>query len=346
MANLNHLVGLIAPLCVRFKTALTFTSSHSNTTHIEMTGGSKVIESKVTYEVPATTFVYFPKLPPELQAMIWKFVALHPRVVEIFHLETGDLSLPISARVRNSFPSMTLVPALMHTSSEARSIGQKIYEILPSSKNIVRCRDTYINWDVDTILFKNGRNFTTFCLEKAYQDNRVRHSLLEDDPSRLHPISLKCCNLAIPIGTFLRHADEIPSLFPNIEELVVVRDLFNGMPNQTTSLAPVALQGNVKLVQVKDWGKSERLNKTLGYHTKALKQTVRAKEILPSFSNTHPTQPKTSIMNAVRDERRILFRDRAFYESLAEESGFQRQLRISNSRATSTQVQSWFARMS
>jgi hypothetical protein len=128
--------------------------------------------------------------------------------------------------------------------------------------------------------------------------------------------------VSLPIGVFLRHADDIPSLFPNLEGLVVVRDVFNG----ASSPGPIALQGNVELVNVKDWEKSERLNKTPGYHTKALKQTTRAKEIFPLFINTHPKHPETSIMNALRDERQIMFRDRAFYEIL-NESSFQRQHR-------------------
>lgn len=163
----------------------------------------------------------------------------------------------------------------------------------------------------------------TFCRERTLQDSCVRRALLQEDPSRLRAISLKCCKLAISIGVFLRHADDIHTLFPNIEELVVVRDVFNGAP----SPGPIALQGNVELINVKDWEKSERLNKTPGYHTKALKQTTRAKEILPSFINTHPKHPEICILNALRDKRQIMFRDRAFYESLNAESSFQRQHR-------------------
>lgn len=172
------------------------------------------------------------------------------------------------------------------------------------------------------MLFKHSRNFMTFCREKTLQDSCVRRALLQDDPSRLHPISLKCCKLAIPIGVFLRHADDIYSLFPKIEKLAVFRDVFNG----GTSPGPIALQGNIELVNVKDWEKSERLNKTPGYHAKAVKQTTRAKEIFPLFINTHPKHPETFILNALRDKRQIMFRGRAFYESLNEESSFNANL--------------------
>jgi len=319
MPNINDLVSLLAPLCVRVQSAVA--SSLANTTSLEATDGHNNAQFERTYEVPATTFTCFAKLPTEIQQVIWELVALHRRVVEVYYRRTGDNSFPLSARYRSSFPSFTLAPALLHTCSASRAAGLKVYEIFPSSRDIVGCRDTYINWNIDTIIFKNGRDLTTFEVQKSNQDDYYGRSL----PPHLHPISLRCRNLALPIRTFLKHAGSIHTLFPNIEELIVVRDEFKGL----VSPGPIGLQGNFELIEVKNWEKSERINKTTAYHTKAVKQTIKAKEVFfPLFVDNHPKHPKTSIMNARRDENRIRFRDHAFYESLAEESSYERKLRL------------------
>jgi hypothetical protein len=78
------------------------------------------------------TFTVFPKLPKELQAMIWKRALPGPRVIQI---DTDDVEEYVT-RSRNVSVSwwyivkaITQVPAILHTTAESRKIALQPYKL-------------------------------------------------------------------------------------------------------------------------------------------------------------------------------------------------------------------------
>ena len=74
--------------------------------------------------------------------MIWDLACLEPRIVEII----CDMHA-----FGNKCPSKTRVPALLHVCREARQEGLRYYEILPSFGDLNSYRETYVNWELDSI---------------------------------------------------------------------------------------------------------------------------------------------------------------------------------------------------
>lgn len=94
-------------------------------------------------------FTVFNNLPYELQNMVWTIAASEPRVVEI-HMYTKYFRQNGRQKTEPRFISRTLVPALLHTSSNARKTGLRLYERL-----CFRGQSTgsYVNWAYDYIRF-------------------------------------------------------------------------------------------------------------------------------------------------------------------------------------------------
>ncbi|KAG4413191.1 hypothetical protein IFR04_013656 [Cadophora malorum] len=63
-------------------------------------------------------FQNFRILPLEIREMIWKFAARQQRVIEVLVDENG---------LSRYFPTQTLVPAIVHATSESRRVGRKFY---------------------------------------------------------------------------------------------------------------------------------------------------------------------------------------------------------------------------
>ena len=63
-------------------------------------------------------FQNFRILPLEIREMIWKFAARQQRVIEVLVDENG---------LSRYFPTQTMVPAIVHATSESRRVGRKFY---------------------------------------------------------------------------------------------------------------------------------------------------------------------------------------------------------------------------
>jgi hypothetical protein len=152
--------------------------------------------------VPLQQFAVFKKLPTELRRMVWKLAAKVPRVVEFSYY-------PKQKTIASQFPSKTLVPAILHTSSEARACGLEFYKKLDFGSFF---DNTYINWELDTVMFENNRGLKAFlaiedkiydpssprtrrvvpaALGQANQNRALSHSL----------VNLNCQRLAVKSAT-------------------------------------------------------------------------------------------------------------------------------------------------
>jgi len=98
---------------------------------------------KSSISSPSKTFPQFPQLPPELRSYIWYLTSHMPRVLEVNGYETT-----VSFRRVARLTSKTIVPAILHTTRESRSIGLKYYEKLSPTMYFSK---TYVNWGVDWI---------------------------------------------------------------------------------------------------------------------------------------------------------------------------------------------------
>jgi 2EXR family len=143
-------------------------------------------------------FVCFKELPTELRRIIWNLVAREPRIVEFSYY-------PKQKTMESKFPSKTMVPAILHTSSEARTVGLEVYEEL----NFGFFFDTtYINWEVDIVTFENINALKAFLdiedgIYAAADPRRPRSAPIAIRPAKStqrlthSPINLYCRRLAI-----------------------------------------------------------------------------------------------------------------------------------------------------
>jgi hypothetical protein len=140
------------------------------------------------------TFILFRRFAPEIRRLIWKHAANEVRLVEFTYVSKEKT---IGAR----FPSRTLVPAILHTSKEAREVGLQIYEKLDFGSSFLGINSTYINWEHDVVTFKAGRALQAFMEHQRYIQETLenRGDVMEQlgiDP--IHSIiTEKCCNLAV-----------------------------------------------------------------------------------------------------------------------------------------------------
>jgi uncharacterized coiled-coil protein SlyX len=68
------------------------------------------------------SFAFFPKLPPELRRMVWKFARPSPRVLKIYQFKTAPDDKP-------ELYSTAKVPSLLHACQESRRIAKEWYEL-------------------------------------------------------------------------------------------------------------------------------------------------------------------------------------------------------------------------
>lgn len=143
--------------------------------------------------VPAVLFHRFRDLPPELRDEIWKFVACQPRVIEVLMDERPGIG-------DEKFASKTLVPGMLHTNHEARTIGLKLYSKLPPYGDRRCYGDTFVRWDYDIIMFQSIEVLVAMLLAaKKFKEAGT----LE----KVHEVAAKCQTL------LLYTADELQMLY-------------------------------------------------------------------------------------------------------------------------------------
>ena len=72
-------------------------------------------------------FAVFPKLPPEIRLNIWDHASFLPRDVDIFVVPMGNLRSDQMTFNPFRLVSSKAVPAILHTSKEAREAALKRY---------------------------------------------------------------------------------------------------------------------------------------------------------------------------------------------------------------------------
>jgi len=78
-------------------------------------------------ELTLTNFPRFPELVPEIRLKIWKAICLEPRMVDVFQVRK---TFDIIEHVRTfEYKSHCPIPAILHTSHEARYEGLKYYTL-------------------------------------------------------------------------------------------------------------------------------------------------------------------------------------------------------------------------
>lgn len=109
------------------------------------------------------TFHPFPRLPPELRALVWR-LTVEPRIVEVYL--TALRELPDSDFPLMRLASSTLVPAALQTCREARSLGlyqRELSEVPPALRTAAgkivphdpspqeQLPSFWLNWDIDVL---------------------------------------------------------------------------------------------------------------------------------------------------------------------------------------------------
>jgi hypothetical protein len=131
---------------------------------------SPTLEPGMEISMPRTqpNFALFPQFPFEIREKIWS-AAIEPRSFKITIPEVKEYSNSELEYHYNRSPEHYLkpkaspreVPALLHTSHEAREIGLKSYNLNFSDR--LDNRPIHFNFELDTLLFKDSYIFLDFC---------------------------------------------------------------------------------------------------------------------------------------------------------------------------------------
>jgi hypothetical protein len=130
---------------------------------------------KMSPDTQIQSFTLFPRFPVELRNMVWDLAACDPRIVEIGGYQTTNKRM---RKKEFRFTSKTLVPSILHVSSESRSCGMKHYETLSFGE---RFTGTFINWAVDFVIFSNGprRNTWNLVLSSVFISKDVKKKITQ-----------------------------------------------------------------------------------------------------------------------------------------------------------------------
>jgi hypothetical protein len=144
-------------------------------------------------------FNLFPKLPPELQIMIWEIAASSPRVLKI----TGEKLHPTEwtrTVAQYTINSLHQIPPILHVTSASRQVALKLYT--PAfSWNLGH--PVYFNFARDVLHYKSSlMAFHSYDISNETNDvdldvKRVENLMVEDDG--LNPIcTLSTCAAMFP----------------------------------------------------------------------------------------------------------------------------------------------------
>jgi hypothetical protein len=133
--------------------------------------GRSAFESTENQEV-LTTFHCFQELPVEIRLKVWRETCRVHRIVEII----CNLKRP----KWNKFASRTPAPALLHACQEARMEGLRHYEMLPGYGDRRRYRETYVNWDVDSIFLDRDETLDSDIIIDVLDVNQPTSKLQEN----------------------------------------------------------------------------------------------------------------------------------------------------------------------
>lgn len=122
--------------------------------------------------VDASTFNCFPNLPVEVRCIIWEWVARHPQVIILSEQD----------RKPKSIIAGNPVPALLHTSTEARQIGLGLYTAFGSMPTL-----TYIDCERD-VFYLSGRTVGWAATRNKYLRTGIRKIIISPELSSVQSL--------------------------------------------------------------------------------------------------------------------------------------------------------------
>ncbi|KAG4422830.1 hypothetical protein IFR04_004052 [Cadophora malorum] len=168
---------------------------------ITTTSASRTEEAPIVRERGA--FELFPKLPLEIQRMIWKEAAMVPQVVMIGRAhDVPWVTVPAS---------FTKPPSVLHACSESRRVALPEYEIA-FSKTATEGNGIYFNFSRDALAFKGYEALVNFFVPPSFyyhpaieypSDRKLFTLIIEDMPTRNRLNSRSLRNLGQPSQVFL-----------------------------------------------------------------------------------------------------------------------------------------------
>jgi hypothetical protein len=246
-------------------------------------------------------FTSFNEMPLELRRMVWKLAAKQPRVVEFSYY-------PKQKTTASKFPSKTLVPAILHTTREARGCGLEVYEKLEFGS----CFDsTYINWHLDTVTFETIQGLKVFLNIRDNIYSSSNSLTLSAGPrfggqSSRHPgrprsfINSKCRRLAIKSGIScvdLSSSDisKMKTHFPLLDEFILARCIHQLGESK---------QGNIIIAE-------KSAQPLARFHKRPVENFYEEyddddQDLLRKVMSSHDGIEKGSILFATRDNRKLM----------------------------------------
>jgi hypothetical protein len=155
------------------------------------------------------TFTLFPKLPPELRNMVWRFAASEPRVVKIFSERPNPKDWTSTIADHQIYSdSRQHIPPILQATSESRRVALKFYT--PAFASRIGY-PIYFNFSYDILYLTSSIVFGFSC-----DDIRHSHPENEIDEKKVRHLTIAKDWLS-PLYTLYPWA----ALFPNPETLVV-----------------------------------------------------------------------------------------------------------------------------
>lgn len=148
----------------------------------------------------------FKHFPPEIRHMVWHQAASEPRVIEVAFYQTK-----VKNRHMTRNTSKTVVPALLHTCSEAREVGLSLYEkFIPTGV----FTGTYINWSQDYIYLD--------CSSSQFVDfERYQARLEVSSGAQKGILPQQCRRLLLGLRLYAPRSS-LFALFDSVEEVAVL----------------------------------------------------------------------------------------------------------------------------
>lgn len=231
-------------------------ASTSNPTSIPQTAVS-FSNTAVTNEQPKK-FTLFPKMALELREMVWSQACKVERVVDLwFEPLGGRAGLPLFDTISESPPivykSCAKVPAILHTSKEARATGLEYYTLDFGNKTTYYEGSTtmeftssariYVNWDFDILCPMVDRDaniarfedFEDFEGSDQYRNFKVSINCKLTDPAifpRMRRIAFVVDEYSQGDLPFTERENIEVILYPDFEALMSVRGDVLGVRNE------------------------------------------------------------------------------------------------------------------
>ena len=173
-------------------------------------------------------FTCFPKLPLELRREIWRHSMPGPRNITIVHYPADMRLLRVLDIDDEKHPWWRCrayggaVPTVLHVNKESRSATKEFFELTLHEQT--RGFPVYLNFDRDTLCFRNERDLKGFYGRKYF--SHLRHS--DKEVTYMEPVEQKVQSLAIYINA--EHLHRIVRMWNTLDRFTNLKSLTVGRP--------------------------------------------------------------------------------------------------------------------